>query len=211
MESQSENMNHYHREYVSTSKDQNIVVIENNHDRKNIDFKNFIILQSNDPQAVEYVVDRNACKMSGFIKDILEDQDLGNGEETIISLPNINGNTLVYIIQYMNYHKNNKPESIEKPLKGKVEDVICSWDKEFLFTVLVGDGDEKRHETLIDVIMAANFLNMKDLLDLTCATVASIVKGKTPEQIRQLFNIENDLTPEEEEKILKENRWCRYA
>lgn len=39
---------------------------------------------------------------------------------------------------------------------------------------------------------------MKDLLDLTCKTVAEYIKQcKTPEEIRQRFNIPNDFTPEE--------------
>jgi S-phase kinase-associated protein 1 len=62
--------------------------------------------------------------------------------------------------------------------------------------------------TLFDLIMAANYLNIKGLLDLTCQTVANMIKGKTPEQIRQTFNIKNDFTPEEEEEIRKENAWA---
>lgn len=35
-----------------------------------------------------------------------------------------------------------------------------------------------------------------------------MIKGKTPEEIRKLFNIVNDFTPEEEAQIKKENvRW----
>ena len=34
--------------------------------------------------------------------------------------------------------------------------------------------------------------------DVGCKTVANMIKGKTPEQIRQTFNIVNDFTPEEE-------------
>lgn len=34
-----------------------------------------------------------------------------------------------------------------------------------------------------------------------------MIKGKTPEEIRKTFNIENDFTPEEEEQIRKENEW----
>ncbi|BAT13930.1 Os11g0456300, partial [Oryza sativa Japonica Group] len=55
---------------------------------------------------------------------------------------------------------------------------------------------------------AANYLNIKGLLDLTCQTVADMIKGKTPEEIRKTFNIKNDFTPEEEEEIRRENQWA---
>jgi len=38
--------------------------------------------------------------------------------------------------------------------------------------------------------------------------VANMIKGKTPEEIRKLFNIVNDFTPEEEAQIKKENEWA---
>jgi hypothetical protein len=38
--------------------------------------------------------------------------------------------------------------------------------------------------------------------DVGCKTVANMIKGKTPEEIRKLFNIVNDFTPEEEVSCL---------
>jgi S-phase kinase-associated protein 1 len=174
-----------------------------------LDWNTYIVLQSNDQRTVEYKVTRSAALMSGLLKDMLEDQS--EGDQTVIPVPNVTGRTLKFVVQYMEHHNNSKAEALEKPLRGRIEDVISEWDKAFLFTDLVKDHDEKQHETLIDVIMAANFLNVKDLLDLTCACIASMIKGKTPEQIRALFNIENDFTPEEEEKIREENRWCEES
>lgn len=35
----------------------------------------------------------------------------------------------------------------------------------------------------------------------TCSKIASFIKGKTTEEIRQRFHIQSDFTPEEEEKV----------
>lgn len=51
------------------------------------------------------------------------------------------------------------------------------------------------------VFQAANYLDIKGLLDVTCKTVANMIKGKSPEEIRKTFNIKNDFTPAEEEQV----------
>ena len=35
-----------------------------------------------------------------------------------------------------------------------------------------------------------------------------LLSTQTPEEIRKLFNIQNDFTPEEEAQIKKENEWA---
>jgi S-phase kinase-associated protein 1 len=55
------------------------------------------------------------------------------------------------------------------------------------------------------LLLAANYLDIKSLIELCCAKVATMIKGnhfiyligKTPEEIRQTFGIVNDFTPEE--------------
>ncbi|KAF3640031.1 E3 ubiquitin ligase complex SCF subunit sconC [Capsicum annuum] len=55
---------------------------------------------------------------------------------------------------------------------------------------------------------AANYLNIKSLLDLTCQIVADMINGKTPEETRKTFNIKNNFTPEEEKEVRRENAWA---
>lgn len=54
---------------------------------------------------------------------------------------------------------------------------------------------------LCSSFQAANYLDIKGLLDVTCKTVANMIKGKTPEEIRKTFNIKNDFTEEEEAQV----------
>jgi S-phase kinase-associated protein 1 len=92
---------------------------------------------------------------------------------------------------------------IEKPLKSNnMAEVVQKWYADFV------DVDQV---LLFELILAANYMDIKPLLDLTCATVASMIKGKTPEDIRATFNIKNDFTPEEEAQVRAENKWCEEA
>ena len=108
------------------------------------------------------------------------------------------------IIDYLKYHKGLEAEEIQKPLKSTdlVACGVSEWDVEYV------NIDQ---EVLFELILAANYLDIKSLLDLTCAKVASMIKGKNTEEIRKQFNIVNDFTPEEEAQVREENRWCEDA
>ena len=67
-------------------------------------------------------------------------------------------------------------------------------------------------EEFFELILAANFLDLKGLVDLGCKIVADYIKQcRTPEEIRARFQIPNDFTPEEEEEARRENAWCEEA
>ena len=51
-------------------------------------------------------------------------------------------------------------------------------------------------------------MDISSLLELGTAKVASVIKGKNTEEMRKIFNIENDFTPQEEQEILEESKWC---
>ena len=61
------------------------------------------------------------------------------------------------------------------------------------------------------MILASNYLDIKPLLELTCAKVATMIKNKTIPEIRKFFSIENDFTPEEEAQIMEENKWAEES
>ena len=61
---------------------------------------------------------------------------------------------------------------------------------------------------LFDIVLAANYLDIKPLLKLGSAKIASLIKGKSIEEIRQFFQMDNDFTPEEEQRIREENQFA---
>ena len=157
-----------------------------------------IQLQSSDMEI--FKVDVEIAKQFVTIKTMLEDLGMDDaGEEEVVPLQNVNAAILKKVIQWAQYHKDDPPPPEDDENKEKRTDDISSWDSDFL---KVDQG------TLFELILAANYLDIKGLLDVTCKTVANMIKGKTPEEIRKTFNIKNDFTPSEEEQVRKENEWC---
>ena len=154
-----------------------------------------IKLESNDGEM--FTVDLDIARHFGTVKNMLEDLGMDEEDEEAIPLPNVNGATLKKVIEWATYHKDD-PSLPEDENNKKKTDTISSWDTDFL---KVDQG------TLIKLILAANYLDIKKLLDVTCKTVANMIKGKNPQEIRNIFNIVNDLTSSEEEQIKKENEW----
>lgn len=132
-----------------------------------------------------------------------DDDDNNNDESVEIPLPNVKSQVLQKVIQFCEHHLEEPMTEIEKPLKSQnMADVVQKWYADFV---------DVEQVLLFELILAANYMDIKPLLDLTCATVASMIKGKSPEDIRQTFNIANDFTPEEEAQVREENKWCEDA
>ncbi|XP_052193534.1 SKP1-like protein 1B [Diospyros lotus] len=110
-----------------------------------------------------------------------------NPAETI-PLPNVTSKILAMVIEYCKRHVD----------AGATEEELKSFDAEFV---------KVDQATLFDLVLAANYFNIQSLLDSTCQTVAEMIKGKTPEEIRKNFNLK-DWTPEEEEEVRRENAWA---
>eukprot|EP00246_Nothoceros_aenigmaticus_P014595 TRINITY_DN565_c0_g1_i1.p1 TRINITY_DN565_c0_g1~~TRINITY_DN565_c0_g1_i1.p1 ORF type:complete len:159 (-),score=42.79 TRINITY_DN565_c0_g1_i1:678-1154(-) len=148
-------------------------------------------LKSSDDEMFE--VDEAVAYESQTVKNMIED----TGTDNPIPLPNVSSKILAKVIEYCKYHVEAQKSSDDKP--AVAEDEIKTWDQDFV---------KVDQATLFDLILAANYLNIKNLLDLTCQTVADMIKGKSPEEIRKTFNIKNDFTPEEEEEVRRENQWA---
>ena len=117
-------------------------------------------------------------------------------------LPNIKSQILMaHIVRFWEHHEGEQMPPVPLPLKSpNMEDATSKWYQDFITGF--------PNEVVFELILAANYLDCKPLLDLSCAWIACQIKGKTPEEIRAHFGIVNDFTPEEEAAILEENKWC---
>ncbi|CAH8390945.1 unnamed protein product [Eruca vesicaria subsp. sativa] len=156
-----------------------------------------IILNSSDGESFE--VDEAVALECLTIKHMIEDECTDNG----IPLPNVNAATLAKVIEYCKKHVEAAAEAKarDKDVYGSdVDDTeLNTWDEDFV---------KVDQPVLFDLILAANFLNIPGLLDLTCKTVADMFKNKTIDEIRTHFHIKNDYTAEEEAEIRAEHAWA---
>lgn len=60
---------------------------------------------------------------------------------------------------------------------------------------------------LNDLLNSCDYLCNEMLLDRTCEEIAETLNNKTPDEIREMFGLEDDLSPEEKEEIKKKYKW----
>ncbi|CAI8600992.1 unnamed protein product [Vicia faba] len=149
-----------------------------------------INLKSRDGDIFE--VDEAVALESQTLRHLIED-NCADGEG--IPIPNVTSQILAKVIEYCKKHV-EAANSEEKPAAN---DDLKTWDAEFV---------KVDQQTLFDLILAANYLDIKSLLDLISQAIAQIVASKTVEETRKMFNIVNDFTKEEEEELRRENKWA---
>lgn len=157
-----------------------------------------VTLVSNDD--VEVVVDRPVAERSMLIKNMLDDFGTEGTPDQSIPIPNVNEVVLKKVIEWCEHHRADPVQTNDDENENRKKSTdIDEWDQKFM---------QVDQEMLFEIILAANYLDIKALLDVGCKTVANMIKGKSPEEIRKTFNIQNDFTPEEEEQIRRENEWA---
>lgn len=155
-------------------------------------------------------VDRPTIEVSTYIRNLLKnlnpDDDEDDDEDVEVEnyipeipIQTINDQTMEKVIQWCEHYTEVNKDEIKKSTDSVDDDenglrrsnvdndedddtkpsVLDPWDKHFL------DIDA---ELLQSVIKAANFLDIKPLLNASCKAVAELVRGRTPEEIINAFN-----------------------
>ena len=146
--------------------------------------KESITLISSDLNSVE--IKTKAAMRSNLIKNLIEDYPQGN-----YPMNEVNYETLMKVKDYLDHYENSEPKEISQPLPKKdFIDCVDNWDYDYI---------NINKEKIFEIMLAANFMDIQPLLDLTCAKIASEMRGKNEEDIRRVFNFEKDCDEDEDE------------
>ncbi|CAN1308897.1 SKP1-like protein 21 [Linum perenne] len=145
--------------------------------------KSYIWLQTADGSIQQ--VEQEVAMFCPMICHEIIQKGMGTSKNYAISLPQrVSPAMLSLILDYCRFHQ----------IPGRSNKERKSFDEKFIRM------DTKR---LCELTSAADSLQLKPLVDLTSRALARIIEGKTPEEIREIFHLPDDLTEEEKLEPLK--------
>ncbi|KAF7363584.1 E3 ubiquitin ligase complex SCF subunit sconC [Mycena sanguinolenta] len=166
----------------------------------------------------QFQTEKDIVERSVLIKNMLE--DVGESDQPI-PLPNVSSSVLKKVTQpstgpteidVRGRYLSTASTTVESPSRPPI--LEQSQDETRKRTTDISEWDQKfitvDQEMLFEIILAANYLDIKSLLCRRWLQDGSQHDqgARPPEEIRKLFNIVNDFTPEEEAQIKKENEWA---
>lgn len=133
---------------------------------------------------VDFKLTSIAAKRCGVIRAHLE---MIESEIGVIPLPNIEASIMPKIVEFLE-------EPYEEREKGQLSDFETKWVP---------------NETadLAKLLLAANYLDCQEMLDALTQHTANLIKGKTPEQLRELFKTPDDIPDEKKKEIHEQNKF----
>lgn len=143
---------------------------------------------------------KDVAKINRLFESIIEE---GYDGELQIPAPMVATKDMAKVIEFCIYYDANPFPPIRKPIQSKFENIVeDTWYNHFLS---ISRND------LFDLIMAANYLDNQPLLDIACTKVATIIKGKSPTEIREFLSLENDLSQQEEADAKNYHSWRQFV
>jgi len=156
------------------------------------------------------------ARLSAMIDEMFdEDEDM---DDKKVPLPNVSSEVLRKVIEFGKHYQEEQMTPIQTPLKSSnIDDLVQKWYAEFV------DLPQKQ---LFELVAAANYLNIKPLLDLTVLAVSILIKvcnflsrcvliglwfgwlpdtlfcfcqqGKSAAELREIFNVSGETADEGE-------------
>jgi S-phase kinase-associated protein 1 len=151
------------------------------------DEEEFLTLKSGGQQPKSFEISKKSAELSKFVTTILE----GDSEATSIEIRQVPPETLSHVIDYLKHHAGKEPDPLPCPVRSihMAQIVSDKWDATWI------DAFDKK--TIFEIILAANYMDIKSLLHLGCAKIATLIKQLDQKEINRII--------EEEEKYRREH------
>ena len=145
---------------------------------------NIIKLKSSDGKVFE--IEENCLKRANFFNEL---RNILNPDEEI-NIKDVDSITLIKIIEYLKHYQNEEPPEIPKPLPSPdLKQILNEWDYNYIIPISL--------ENTIDLVNAASYLGIAELVNLASARLASELINCPVDEARQKFGIQADMTEEE--------------
>ncbi|KAL3124179.1 hypothetical protein niasHT_004768 [Heterodera trifolii] len=140
----------------------------------------------------------------------------------VFSMEIVPGEVFIKVVDWMG-HRNGKDDPVVRTdprTNERIPLIYNDFERNFF---------DIQPDMLMDLVQASNFLCINSLVSLLALfillliasfclskylycthSLASLVKGKTLEQIRAMLNVECDLNERQQEEIRAKNVWCLY-
>ena len=180
-----------------------------------------IIFKLYNGSTIEFELDM-AKGMFSTIRDLMEDTDTSQDTEMPLVIANpfdeeeqlANPDVMNLIKQYCEFHhKMNTKEFVYWNEKEEQNPFVENedterWDTEFFKNISQTKDDN--HTKLFPLIHVSNYLGCDALSNRACLVVSGQFENKSPEEIREYYDLPDDLTEEEKQQISKENEWLEF-
>jgi S-phase kinase-associated protein 1 len=144
-----------------------------------------------------YQVPLRVAKLSELVKEMAMEDDVD--EVSVIPLHEVDNEMLEKVLVFMHRHVDDPLREVERPVKTKnMVDLVGVWDAAYM---------DLTNEEIISLTLAADYLNCGMLLDLCVTKIAAMVKDLEADELRKMWDISPDITPEEEKFVRETNPW----
>jgi hypothetical protein len=137
-------------------------------------------------------IDERSTRLSNFLNNLKEEY-----QDSDLLVPEIPGEYMEYIADFLNTYKDHEPVNVQKPLKKfSISESYGKWDEDYI--------SKFNKQTLFNLMSHAHFIDCQSLIELASSQVAVMIKDLTETEIQEFFGLENDLTDEEAKRMQEE-------
>jgi S-phase kinase-associated protein 1 len=150
----------------------------------------------------KYPISTNDISISQLVMDIIEDS-----EDDIDLIPlNISDECIKKIIEFCE-HYNIDPLFTDENMSLTNGEMISTPDIRYYIPEWYSNYVNIDINILFLLLKSSDFLHIDPLIELCCLKIGTLIKDRSTEELRTIFNIYDDVSFEEKEEFVQAHAW----